>query len=145
MGYIYKFSSADPDKINTLLFPIIFCLDKVKVSKYLEEYKILSLNGILSKRLLSFDEDKYHIYVIDEINEIIQSKEGPLLITDFEMLFNPTYQIDVLKLFISLNRRKKLVVLWPGRYEKDELKFAEPGYQDYNTYNINNYDITCII
>lgn len=145
MGYVYNLSAIGPGTIDKLLFPIILCLDKTKINRCLKGYKTLSLNTILSKRLLSLKEEKYYLYVIDEVNEIIQEEEGPLLITDFEILFDPSYKIDVLRLFIALNRRRKIAALWPGRYENNQLKFAEPEYEDYNTYNIEDYDLTCII
>jgi len=145
MGSIYKLSSLTPEKINKLLFPIIFCVDKTKISKYITGYDVLSLNEVLSKRLLSYEQHKRYLHISDEINATIQSKKGNMLITDFEILFDPEYQIDVLKLFILLNRKQKIAVLWPGKYEQNKLKFAEPEYQDYKSYNIKDYDITCII
>ncbi|MBS4024828.1 MAG: BREX-3 system P-loop-containing protein BrxF [Clostridia bacterium] len=145
MGSIYKISSINPDKMNNLMFPIVFCVGKAKISKYTKGYTILSLNEELSKRLLSYDQDKRYLHVTDEINNIIHSTEGPLLITDFEILFDPEHQIDVLKLFVLLNRKKKITVLWPGKCEEDKLKFAEPGYQDYKVYKIKDYDVNCII
>lgn len=145
MGYTYKLSSVTPEKINKLLFPIIFCVDKTKISKYIKAYDVISLNEVLSKRLLSYNHDKRYLYISDEISGMIQNKKSHILITDFEILFDPEYQLDVLKLFILLNRKQKVAVLWPGKCEQNRLKFAEPEYQDYKSYNINDYDITCII
>lgn len=145
MGYTVKLESLNKDKLDRLLAPIVFCADESKVTTYTKGYNILSINEILSKKLLVYDEDKRNLIVEDELNKIIENSVEPLLIKDFEMLFNPEYQIDVLKLFIMANRKNKISVLWSGRYEEGKLLFAEPGYIDYKSYNVSDYDISCII
>ncbi len=145
MGSTYKLSSINPDKIRNLMFPVVFCVNKTDAFQYTKGYTILSINEILSNRLLSYNQDKRYLYVSDELNSIIDSIEGPLMITDFEIMFDPQYQIDVLKAFIMINRKREIIVLWPGRCEKNKLKFAEPGYEDYQSYDIGDYDITCIV
>lgn len=145
MGSTINLSLLSKDKINKLLTPIIFCINENKVSSYTKGYNDLCINEILSKQLLIYERDKRNLFVADELNKIIDNSEGPLLIRDFGILFNPEYQLDVLKLFILANRKKEIAVLWSGRYEDGKLLFAEPGYIDYKSYNITDYDITCII
>jgi len=145
MGSTIKLSSLNKDKLNKLLTPIVSCVNENKVTSYKKGYNVLSINEILSKRLLIYERDKRNLFVADELNKIIENNGEPLLIRDFEILFNPEYQLDILKLFIIANRKKKIAVLWSGRYEDDKLLFAEPGYIDYKSYNVNDYDISCII
>lgn len=125
--------------------PIVFCANISKISSLTKEFNLLSLNQVLSKILLDYERDERKLYVMDELNKIFDSAVAPLLITDFEMLFNPEYQIDVLKLFIMLNRKKKLAILWCGRYDEGKLIFSELEYLDYKSYDVIDYDITCII
>ncbi len=145
MGATYKLSSINPDKISNLMFPIVFCVNRTDVIPYTKGYTTLSINKILSNRLLSYNKEKRYLYVADELNSIVDSIQGPLMITDFEILFDPQYQIDVLKSFIMINRKMETIVLWPGKYEENKLKFAEPGYEDYKSYDIGDYDITCLV
>jgi len=145
MGFVYNLASIDPDKLDKLMFPIIFCTNKTKISKYVNQYTRLSLNKTLSKRLLSYKQDKRKLFILDELNNIVKKQDGSLFIQDFEILFDPNFQIDVLKTFILLNRYRKIAVLWPGIYKNKKLIFAEPGYKDYKVYNIDHYDINCII
>lgn len=145
MGSTIKMSSLNKDKLNKLLTPIVFCIDGNKVASLTKEYNILSVNEILSKRLLTYERYSRNLFVADELDKIIEKNGESLLIIDFEILFNPEYQLDVLKLFIIANRKKKIAVLWSGRYESGKLLFAEPGYIDYKSYNVNDYDISCII
>ena len=145
MGASIKLSSVNKDKLNNLLTPIVFCINEKKVAFYTKGYIVLSLNEILSKQLLIYESDNRNLFVADELNRIIENSGEPLLVRDFEMLFNPEYQLDVLKLFIMANRKKKIAIMWSGRYEDGKLLFGEPGYIDYKVYNVNDYDISCII
>lgn len=145
MGSTFKISSLNKDKLNKILTPIVFCINEKKVASCTKGYDILSINEILSKQLLTYERDKQNLFVADEVNKIIYNSGQPVLIRDFEMLFNPEYQLDVIKLFIIANRKKKITVFWSGRYENGKLLFAEPGYIDYKSYNVKDYDISCII
>ncbi|MEH7239093.1 BREX-3 system P-loop-containing protein BrxF [Bacillus sp. JJ1562] len=145
MGYIIRISSLTIDSMNKLMTPIIFCVNKKKVLSITKGYNILSINEVLAKKLINYEQKKRKLFVIEEINNIVDSVGEPLLITDFEILFNPEFQINVLKLFINASRRKKILILWPGMYDNGKLKFAEVGYKDYFSYNIEDYDISCII
>jgi len=111
MGCIIKLYSLNKDKLNKILTPIVFCINGNKVASCAKEYNILSINEILSKRLLIYERYKRNLFVADELDKIIENNGQPLLIKDFEILFNPEYQLDVLKLFIIANRKKKIAVL----------------------------------
>lgn len=145
MGSTFKISSLNKDKLDKLLTPIVFCVNEEKVVNFTKEYCVLSINEILTLRLLGFEPEERNLMVADEFNKIIAENKEPLLIKDFEILFNPEYQFDVLKLFIMANRRKQVSVLWCGTYENGRLFFAEPVYIDYKSYNLADYDISCII
>lgn len=61
------------------------------------------------------------------------------------MLFNPEYKIDVLRLLIDANKKHPFKVLWAGSYEDGRLIYSEEGLADYKTYEINDYDIVCVV
>jgi hypothetical protein len=145
MGYTLKLVELTSEKIDIFMSPYIFCTDEKQTMEYAKDYEIISINKILSYRLLSYELEKRKLFVTDEFNKIISNKATPLMITDFEMLFSPEYEIDVLKLFITANRKRKIAALWCGKYENEILVFSEPDFLDYQIYNINNYDITCLI
>jgi superoxide dismutase len=120
-------------------------VNKSLILSLTKDFDQLNLNEVLSKKLLEYEHNERKMFVVDELNKIIDSAVSPLLISDFEMLFNPEYQIDVLKLFIMLNRRKKLAIVWCGEFEEGKLRFSEIDYLDYSSYDVIDYDITCII
>ena len=70
--------------------------------------------------------------------------EGVVL-KDFDVLFNPDYKIDVLKIMVNTCKAKPFSIIWPGSIEGNRLIYAEEGFRDYKTYDVNDYDITCIV
>lgn len=145
MGSTFKLFSLSQNGIETLLSPVVFCINEDKIIPYTKDYEVLSINGILSKRLIDIEQDKRTFFILDEFNNIIEESGESLLIRDFEILFNPDYQIDILKMFVLANRKKKITILWCGTYEDGKLIFAEPDYRDYKSYSVKDYDISCII
>ena len=66
------------------------------------------------------------------------------IIRDIDVMFNPEYQVDVLKLMISARKRKKYSVIWPGSLKDNKLIYAEEGYQDYKVFDLADHDIICV-
>jgi hypothetical protein len=60
------------------------------------------------------------------------------------MLFDPRYELDVLRIFIDLARRNKLIVKWCGKVNGETLTYAEQSYADYKRYKISDYDVVIV-
>ena len=60
-------------------------------------------------------------------------------------LFNPDYQLDVLRTLMNVSKRKSFMVVWPGTYKDGKLIYAQEGYSDYKSFDLNDYDITVVI
>lgn len=76
---------------------------------------------------------------------VLDSLPDGIVIRDIDVLFNPSYEVDILKMLIESRKRKRFSVIWPGRCKDGKLIYSEEGYPDYKTYNIDDYDITCVI
>lgn len=50
------------------------------------------------------------------------------MITDFEMLFDPRYKIDVIKLFCEKARLINVAVKWPGTFTGSKLIYTKHEY-----------------
>ena len=74
---------------------------------------------------------------------IVASLPDGLTVTDMDVLFNPAYEIDVLRLLETSYRRKLYSIIWPGRYACGKLTYSEIGYDDYQEYDTSDYDILC--
>jgi len=126
---------------------IVLCSSAPRLKKIIAEagFKELSLNKILAAALVKKDTAIRPQFVADEVMKIVSSIQGPVFLTDYEMLFDPRYNIDVIRLFYELSRRAKIVIKWCGTLDDNHLAYATPAYKDFHSYNIHGYDITCVI
>jgi hypothetical protein len=79
---------------------IVLCSSEPRLKKIIAEagFKELSLNKILAEALLEKDTAIRPQFVADEVMKIVSSIQGPIFLTDYEMLFDPRYSIDVIRL-----------------------------------------------
>ena len=79
------------------------------------------------------------------LQKVLEELPKGAIIKDFDVMFHPDYEIDVLRILLSQVRIRPFSVLWPGRLEGRELIYAEEGFRDYKVFDISNYDVTCVI
>ncbi|WP_010252920.1 BREX-3 system P-loop-containing protein BrxF [Treponema primitia] len=146
MGTIIKISSFTKEILAKTNIPVVFCSPSPVTERLLHEskHRQVSLNLPLAKALTAQDENSRLLHVTDEVLKIVPSGGAPVYLTDYEMLFDPRYRLDVLRLFCDISRKVKLAVHWPGTFESNTLYYAEPGCPDYHTFNIQNFDILCV-
>jgi hypothetical protein len=147
LGTLIRISEINIETIRKVTIPIIFCSLAPRLKKLINDcnYQELSLNKELAKALVEKDVIIRSRFVADEVMKIVSLIQGPILLTDYEMLFDPRYNIDVLKLFYELSRRAKMVIKWCGALDDNRLVYATPAYSDFHSYNIHDYDIICVI
>lgn len=68
-----------------------------------------------------------------------------VIIKDFDVLFNPEYKVDMMKIMVVACKIKPFSAIWPGTLVENKLIYAEEGFKDYKTYSVEDYDVTCII
>ena len=51
----------------------------------------------------------------------------------------------IMQLLTIANRSKPFSVLWPGTMIDGKLVYAEDRYADYKEYDVERYDITCVV
>ncbi len=105
----------------------------------------LNLNIKLAEALLKIPQSQRSRKANDEIMKIVSECHDPTFLEDYEILFDPRYDIDAIKVFIEISRRQKVVVKWRGRLNGNSLEYAAPEYSDYHSFRIQDYDITCVI
>lgn len=126
--------------VGGLMKPIIFCCP----DKELEE-KAVSLNISISEKLISVKPKGRSFKLTVIIDNIIAGLPEKSTVKEFDVLFNPDYQIDVLQLLIVACKKKEFAILWPGTYSDGKLMYAESGYSDFKIYDLDKYDVTCIL
>ena len=134
----YKFAHSDH---NSMIKPIIFCQPSKEICEQAIPLNIplaveLKKQGTPMMRTIRMEQN-----IIKVLNAFPENS----IIKDFDVMFNPNYQIDVIKTLGNVYRKRQFSVIWPGRYEDGKLYYAEEGYKDYKSFEISNYDITVVI
>ena len=116
-------------------------LNTEKLRKFAEmaksEYSIrsISLNKGISRLLIGKPTANFSKEIIDWLSEKIKEiKEKPILITDIDILFELSFQLDPLTIFKQLSRNSSLLVLWSGEYKNNTLSYASPEHAHYRTW-----------
>lgn len=104
-----------------------------------------SVSKELAEELLACKENRRSMKLEQIFNKVLDRYPDGVTIKDIDVMFNPDYKVDVLKILIAARKRKKYSVIWPGRFENNRLFYSEEGYTDYKAYDLADYDITCVI
>ena len=140
MGNIVQYRLLQSESQAGLMKPVIYCNEK-----YCAGLQQAALNEKLAALLIKIKSERRTMKVERCFQEVLAAVPENSCIRDFDVLFNPAYKIDVLQIFIAANRSKAFSVLWPGTVSDGKLIYAEDGYDDYKEYDVEQYDITCVI
>lgn len=133
-------------KLLRLPSPILLCVNRPDFDKAISDagFHEMSLNFPLAKELSGKTEKEISASIMSTVSRLLPKCEK-IYLTDYEMLFDPRYELDVIKLFCEISRHKKLIVQWCGSSNENFLTYAELGYDDYAKYKISDYQIVCVI
>ena len=123
-----------------LMKPIIFCCPDEELEK-----NAIALNVSIAEKLITTKPSRRSFKLPSIIDTIIADLPEDSIIKDFDVLFNPDYQIDVLQLLIAACKKKEFAILRPGTYSDGKLMYAETDYSDFKIYDLDKYDVTCIV
>ena len=138
MGTIIElWQVAEADKVASRLM--------IYMQKLLQPEEPKSVSKELAEAVAACPENRRSMKLEQIFNSVLDKYPDGVTIKDIDVMFNPEYKVDVLKILISARKRKKYSVIWPGRCEDNKLIYGEEGYADYKTYDVTNYDITCVI
>ena len=105
----------------------------------------VSISKILSEELQRISPRSRTMRLATCFQTVLAQYPDSVVIKDIDVMFNPAYQVDVLKILTEARKNKPYSVIWPGRYENGTLYYSEQRYPDYKTYDVKNYDIICVI
>lgn len=135
----YRFSF---DNIDSFMKPIFFCTS-IEIEELSEAH---SMNIPIAKELQKSGSSMMRTMKMESILTGIITKLGDNpIIKDIDVMFNPEYQLDVLRTLINVSKKKSFMVIWPGTYKDGKLIYAQEDYRDYKSFDLNNYDITVVI
>lgn len=138
MGMVIELKSlSDEDAMLSRL------LIYIKVISNINEPK--SVSKPLAEALLACKPNRRSIKLEQMFNNVLDTYPDGVVIRDIDVMFNPDYKVDVLKILMAARKRKKYSVIWPGKCENGKLIYGEKGFSDYKIYDVEDYDITCVI
>ena len=140
MGNIIQYRLLQSENQIGLMKPVIYCDEK-----YCEDLHQVALNEKLAALLIKINPERRTLKVERCFQKVLADVPENSCIRNFDVLFNPAYKIDVLQLLTVANRSKAFSVLWPGTVTDGKLVYAEDEYEDYKEYDIEQYDITCVV
>lgn len=138
MGTIIEYHQvADEEAMLSRLLVYMKAIQKMLEPK--------SVSKELAEELLACKENRRSMKLEQIFNRVLDRYSDGVTIKDIDVMFNPDYKVDVLKILIAARKRKKYSVIWPGRFYNGKLYYSEEGYADYKVYDLADYDITCVI
>lgn len=140
MSIVIKSRALSALKQQGIARPFIYC----HPDKALKEQSV-SINIEIAKKLSAINPNRRTMRMEQCFQQVVRALPDDALICDFDVMFNPNYAIDVLKIISQVAKTKPFRVIWPGTYKDRHLIYAEEGYQDYRVFDINEYDITVVI
>ncbi len=139
MGIIVKYSDIAGMSRSGLHLPIYCKYDDSIASA------AIPINIPLAEKLSSTKTEKRTMRLEKYFCQIVAELPSEPIIRDFDVMFNPKYEVDVLRIMCSVAKTVTFSLIWPGRCEDGKLIYAEEGYNDYKIFDIDKYDVTCII
>ena len=103
-----------------------------------------SLNKALAEELLKLRPRQRSLQMERCLLEVLKRLPENAVVKDIDVLFNPGYTVDVLKVLISAYKQRPFRLIWSGTYTGGKLIYSEEGNSDYKTYDVRDYDIICI-
>ena len=146
MGEIIRRSKFNVKQRMGKPFPIVICNPDMALEQEITSagYQRYALNLPLAYALSAKPEGDRIKTVKETVLSLFPKRQACYLV-DYEMLFDPRYELDVLKLFYEIARKQKVVAKWCGEYKPLTLIYAEPGYPEFKRYKVTDYDIICVI
>ena len=110
-----------------------------------KEREVVPIEIQLAEELSKIPEKSRTLRMDSVMSRVIKQYPSGSIFEGLDVLFNPSYKIDVLKLLIGQRKTHNFGIVWPGILHDNSLIYSEPEYKDYKKYEISNYDITCVI
>ena len=103
-------------------------------------YPYINVNLELSRVLIDIPIEERPSHIQGCIEKLLETAPEVVLLDNTELVFSPQLQIDPLRLFHALSRKRTVVVSWTGIYNQKNLTYAEPNHPEYRTYTAQEVD-----
>lgn len=140
MGTIIPARNFSNDNVSGLLKPIIYCCPYEGIADV-----AVPINLLLAEKLAECRSNRRTMQIETFFNQILGQLPDGSVIKDFDVMFNPEYKVDVLRIMTAACKMKPFSVIWPGKCEDGKLFYAEDGSPDFKVFSVEEYDVTLIV
>ena len=112
---------------------------------YEQEASAVSINKRLAEELRKLKPTRRTMQLEKCFNKILDSLPEKVVIKDIDVMFNPAYMVDVIRILVEANKRHPFSLVWSGRYDDNRLLYSEEDLADYKAFEISDYDIVCVV
>lgn len=96
---------------------------------------VINLSLAMSERLLEVKQADRAWTARTVVGELLADGQASLLgVTRLCLLFEPSLELDPLRVLYGASRNRTIVAAWPGRFEGEELTYAEKGHPEWRSY-----------
>lgn len=137
MGVVIEARNYSPNKELFRLF--IFC------NSAMAQSIAFSMNKALAAELVKLKPTRRTMQLENCFVRLLEGLPDQPVIKDIDIMFNPEYKVDVMKILVSAYKRKPFSLIWPGGCSGGKLTYSEEGFPDFKSFEIDDYDIMCVI
>lgn len=112
---------------------------------YEQESSAVSMNKRLAEELRKLKPTRRTMQLEKCFNKVLDSLPDRVVIKDIDVMFNPAYRVDVIRILVEANKRHPFGLVWSGRYDDNRLLYGEEDLADYKAFEISDYDIVCVV
>ena len=112
---------------------------------YDQEDSAISINKRLAEELRKLKSTRRTMQLEKCFNRILDSLPERAVVKDIDVMFNPAYRVDVIRMLVEANKRHPFSLIWSGRYDDNRLLYSEEELTDYKAFEISDYDILCVV
>lgn len=136
---VHKLASAALHSLDDQASELVLVVPTLENSGFIPPYSlgctVIALSEVLCQRLLPLSHINRENMAEEMVIELIDSTSTSIVWLDrIQVLFEPSLQLDPLRLLMSLARIKPVVATWPGTCSETALSFSAPGKFDYQHY-----------
>lgn len=105
----------------------------------------ISVNKPIAAELAEIEPNQRTMQLEKCFVKVLEKLPELPIIKDIDVMFNPAYKVDVMRILTSAYKQKQYSLVWSGSFSDGRLVYGEEGYPDYQVYEIKDYDIMCVV
>lgn len=96
-----------------------------------DKFKIINLNLVVTEKN-QFIQKNMSLKIKRMVDEFISKQPSGIVVIDyFELLFEYEIQLDPIDLFLSMSKKRPIIIIWRYEASEQELSYSESNHPDF--------------